>query len=329
MPDAWRVLGYVGGITMRVHASTVQELIDALNQSGVTEIDLDADKVYTVTAAYSQTNALPSITDGRPVKIYGNNATIERDEDSEDKFRFFYVENAKLTLNGIAFRNGLITTSKDAGGAVLAVQTTSCGFEMEISIIACTFHSNSVDVTSGESYGGALAVGGYLDFPNFVCRGLVFICNSIFHENYAEHGGALHIINVRNASVQGTSFISIEADKGGAIHTLGGPTEVFEISDCRFSVNTAANQGGAIANHGCDMRIVDSIFTGNEADSGAAVFKPNSIAQFLVLENCSVSGNVTSDGSDVQADSPAKTGITAVKCWWGLPMAQKVILVAL
>ncbi|MBK8139261.1 MAG: hypothetical protein IPK52_26160 [Chloroflexi bacterium] len=306
---------------MRVEAASVTELIDALSRSWITEIDLIADTVYSVSVAYSGMNAFPSITNGRSVTIYGNNAVIQRDPSSENYLRFFHVQNAILTLNGITFRNGLAgPEAESAGGAILAEQTTPSGTEMEINVTACTFDSNGVYATSGGYYGGAIGIDGYWTLSS--CRGRVFICNSVFQDNYAGAAGAIHIVNVRHANIQGCRFEENEAIDAGAIGVLGGPTEQIQILDCRFFGNTAAAQGGAISNGGCNMQIVDSMFVGNVAETCAVVSKAASTTQPLTFSNCSIFSNVTSslESADVFAASPVippAVGISAKKCWWG------------
>ena len=111
---------------------TVDYLIFMINQANSTPattntIDLPAGCIYTLTEIDNQTegnNGLPVITS--PVIINGNDATIQRDPNSQQKFRLFLVSNqGDLSINHLTLTGGysynevnLNTLAANSGGAI-------------------------------------------------------------------------------------------------------------------------------------------------------------------------------------------------------------------
>ncbi len=301
---------------MRVYASSVQQIIDAINSPTTTEISL-APGTYEISAAYSGLSAFPLITGGRKLIVFGNNAAIVRNSGASN-FRFFELQNAQLTLNNLTLRNGKLetTSSEIDGGAIAVTQTSESGIETILTIQDCIFDSNSATSTgAGQAYGGAISIVGF--YSQGGNKGRIVVRDSTFEANHAKTGGAIRIINVNTAGCFNTVFEDNSAtDNGGAIQAVGG-TSILAIGECLFSKN-AANDGGAIYNQGINMVVTASEFTENEAEIAAAIKRTN-VTQVSIVQNCSIHDNVvgSAEGTVVQVDG--STHMNARLCWWGDP----------
>lgn len=145
---------------MRVYASSVQQIIDAINSPTTTEISL-APGTYEISAAYSGLSAFPLITGGRKLIVFGNNAAIVRNSGASN-FRFFELQNAQLTLNNLTLRNGKSYNHefRNRRGGHSSYPDFGSGIETILTIQDCIFDLNSATSTgAGQAYGGAISIG--------------------------------------------------------------------------------------------------------------------------------------------------------------------------
>ena len=122
-------------------------------------------------------------------------------------------------------------------------------------------NGNLLDVefsgANASNSGGILFVeGNYLSFNN-----------SILSDSSAISGGAVYWIG-HYGSMNNITFINNTATSGGAFYLLGSD---FELNNCTLLNNTANSSGGAVY-WGGSGNILKSIFTGNKAYSGSAIF---------------------------------------------------------
>ena len=140
-----------------------------------------------------------------------------------------------------------------------------------VTIRSCQFNNNSA--------AGSIATGGAVKFDVSVA----FIYDSIFSNNAAHSGGALHMDVRGNITISASQFHHNTAvNKGGAITCSGRML----INETTFSDNKANSQGGAIylLGAGNSTFIGETRFSNNEARNGGAVYAINSI----ILSNGSV-----------------------------------------
>lgn len=146
-------------------------------------------------------------------------------------FRLFQVKQGVAIFE---FKN-LILTGGNAGNEQGGVLTA---FQTRLSLINSTFTANSA------GFGGAIFC--------TVCR--VTILDSLFTRNHSSRLGD-------NSQFSNTG--------GGAIHFLSAGQ--MTITNSQFVENTTAADGGAIANYGGNIKILNSTFTGNTAIGGGAI----------------------------------------------------------
>lgn len=301
---------------MKVHAATVQQIIDALLNPEVTEIWLVKGHTYTLTSAYGGgQNAFPVIGSARIVTFFGSGATLTRS--SSAHFRFFRIDGGQLTLNSLTLANGSIDENvvpTDRRGGAVYISGSNSGLTLQ----DCTFRDNTVlGITTGSVYGGAVdAVS--------TAAPLVFR-SSLFEGNSAREGGAIHVAGVALLQLVGCTFSQNYArSNGGAVEALGG---TIAIDSCTFTGNGRLPgnsgltvRGGAIYNNGTTVTVSNSAFNANEAVQGAVAVKTLHTQKFS-FRSCAFTHNLTSPGSySLQAENPALNGgIDARLCWWGDP----------
>lgn len=159
-------------------------------------------------------------------------------------------------------------------------------------IRACSFIGNSAE------YGGAVYNGDENGFPaNPMIIECVFVGNSAAPATGGV-GGAIYNYS-SSPEITGCTFEGNAAYSGGAILNWDGSNG--PITECWFSDNTA-HAGGGVYNESSMPTIFQSVFTGNTADEGAAIFnaEPGGSSNMPVIELCSIIGNsATGDGGGI------------------------------
>ena len=161
-----------------------------------------------------------------------------------------YAEDGSMTISNSKF---IKNTGARSGGAIY-------------SIIGITFINNTFEKNNASEYGGAIY--GYSD-SNYI--------NNTFKENKAKYGGALYSSKSlqpdKSHYFKDNTFISNYASKyGGAVNaaepigTVSNP-----IDNNVFINNEALDRGGAIYSSGA-IRVTNTIFQGNMAGTGAAIY---------------------------------------------------------
>ncbi|MBR2461098.1 MAG: hypothetical protein IKB34_07720 [Clostridia bacterium] len=96
----------------------------------------------------------------------------------------------------------------------------------------------------------------------------------------ATYGGAIY--STGRVTAQDTTFSGNSAETGGAIY-VGGKYGPLSAQDCMFDNNTATSNGGAIASSGhntlnitTDIMLANTVFSGNSALNGGAVYTEGS-----------------------------------------------------
>ncbi|MEM9953293.1 MAG: tandem-95 repeat protein, partial [Chloroflexota bacterium] len=257
---------YTVTVTAPENVSDVSGLIAALQNAYDTELPVTinlAPGTYILTAINNTSttgaNGLPPIRSN--VVINGNDATIERDLNATENFRFFdVVDTGSLTLQDMTLFNGRILSVSDNGGAIHNMG--------DLIITNVTFQDNSAQrSTSAPVYGGAVYSNGNLD-----------VSDSTFRVNGAIYGGAIYVvgnhsdgdvITINNSTFQ---FNQSSNGSGGAIYAAYRLT----IENSTFINNTANDSGGAIAFSNANPSVIEnSTFDSNTADDGDAIYISN------------------------------------------------------
>lgn len=250
------------------------ELQDLIDNAPGDEITLEKDYTFTPSV---DTHLTAGVTISRPIIINGNGYTVN----GAGKSRVFYINHARgVTLENIIIANGNTYLANGAG--VLC-------YGNNINFINCTFINNYADSDGGaalhitygngtniidckfinnteiEDGGGAI----YLDVNG------VEITNTLFEGNHARIGGGAIHLNSGGTKITNCTFKNNYAHQGGAIRDCDWSDLTTIVTDCIFIGNNATgdNQedgGGAIRAH--RMNIDNTIFIGNNAKFGAAIF---------------------------------------------------------
>ncbi|SDA42567.1 polymorphic outer membrane protein repeat-containing protein [Methanobrevibacter millerae] len=243
----------------------LQKKIDDANENSTIVLEND----YKYDSGFSD----DGIIIDKALTINGNGHVI----DALGQSRIFNIGSQTVTLNNIAFKNGL---SSDDGGAIKSNSD-------RLTVSNCNFTNNKV--TREYSYGGAIYMSaGSIENCNFINNsasyrsGAVFfsddgeVTNCNFINNSAdERGGA---ISMQRGNIIGCSFVGCVASQGGAIRSLAN----LNVYNSSF-VGCVASEGGAIYS-GNSLSVKKCNFVNNSANSGGAVYVFNSYYLFNYQE---------------------------------------------
>lgn len=207
-----------------------------------------------------------------------------------------------LNLIGLRFQNG--NSGVLPGGAI-----SNAG---NLAITNTTFISNSASNYGGaieNANGSGLTVvnstfsnnssfngGGAIDtnpMPN------ISILNSTFSNNSTaiDHGGAIYIFNITNATIANSSFVNNTAGglgEGGGVRIEAGSFTV--ITNSSFTRNNAES-GAAISNNGSTTLITNTTMSGNKSNKdGGGIQNANSAT--TTLNNVTLATNVADYNND-------------------------------
>ncbi|MFJ7209420.1 hypothetical protein ACIQWR_38545 [Streptomyces sp. NPDC098789] len=219
-------------------------------------LDLAHDCTYTYTERIAGPGqaALPQITS--PISINGHHATITRDGNTDNEFRFFNLPPttaANLTLRDLALTNATVGGGAQGGAIQL-------GFGTVASLVDVQLTGN----TSGNG-GGAIINN----------NGTLRIASSYFKDNNTEAGQGGAISSSGATRVEGSVFVNnstspIADGNGGAIaHTsLSAP---LALTASIFTGNESQGLGGAIYNNSSSATITNCQIRSNNARTGGGI----------------------------------------------------------
>ena len=187
----------------------------------------------------------------------------------DDRYRIFIVgESGVMTIKGATLRNGNV---RDGSAALRCVQ----------------------DRNVSDKWGGAICNVGRLS-----------IRDSVISNSSAQNGGA--VFSQNELSVTDSKFSGNTAAYGGAIFNWGE----LSVTGSEFRDNSghvANAEGGAIYNFEGRLSIVDSLFSGNRAPVGGALFSDGELSVTgSVFGNNGADGNggaIASEGELLVTDS--------------------------
>ncbi len=204
--------------------------------------------------------------------------------------------NASNTIFANSTANKVDGYGNSYGGAIYS-PNSNCNVYLD----NCTFENTYAE------YGGAIYVnGGILDIKNsnfistvsfnyggaITCLNTksVSVSKSKFNKSISvnDAGGAIYVLS-SNLDVIDTDFINCNASFGGAIASL---KSTLTLNDVTASNNVANWSGGAVYHMYGNVKIINSLFSNNNARNGAALFVDNSTD--LTIENNIFTNNVAS-----------------------------------
>ena len=251
--------------------TTIQDAVDAAASGDLIEIE---------SGTYVDDDG-----DGVIVAISSKDLTITAPDggvilDGDGTAQGFAVTHATTYLYGLDLLD-CTALDGEGGGGLLFDDWGGSGENLWI--ISCTFTSCSSPIEFDQ--GGAIRIQGRTSASpvNYEINDCIFTsCTS------ATYAGALHTQNASGLIID-TSFIECSADTGGACEFREGSCDIYQ---CVFQGNSTTNDGGAIRVYSddADITIGDSSFTGNQADTGSAIYQSSGD---VTLINCELIDNVS------------------------------------
>lgn len=251
-------------------ASSQEDLISSEGQATFTDLQniissassgdtISLDRDYTYDEGFNEGRGIVILKD---LTINGNGHTLNGLSKSRILFAMFGVlNNNKVTLNNIVFKNGYTSLY---GGAIFNFA--------DLTVNNCVFENNYAGTTAG-----AICSVGSLD-----CK------NSVFNKNTANgDGGAIFSLNMENEMTYFKYYYnqnSNSVDKNGIVNDVKGIVSTLimdnsfkpltdKITNCKFSNNVALGRGGGAVYAFSHINIDSSKFTSNRAGQvGGAVY---------------------------------------------------------
>ncbi len=227
------------------------------------------------------TEPLPRITSA--VTIEGNGHTIS----GENRFRIFYVENARLTIRDLTLANGF---HDHAGGALMlaneaVVNATNVAFEnnsakyggaihvgldSELRVVNSRFRGNSARYE-----GGALDVGGQAEISQSFLRG-----------NTAEANGGAIISDSGTLHINNSTLDRNAAEDGGAIFVDSGEVYLTHVT----LIDNLGHSGGdaihRVLRGWGDIHLRNSIIAGGSANADCWGYLDHNVANLIEDGSC-------------------------------------------
>jgi hypothetical protein len=188
-------------------------------------------------------------------------------------------------LAGLTVRNGLRGDGGTGGGLAT--------WEASVRVSDCIFANNTA------AYGGGVGIAGFevtsAEFTN--CR---------FESNTAAHdgGGAMAAFN-QMVEFRDCRFAGNQAGSGAGLKVDGVE---LTLSDCSFTANVAAVEGGGLDITMCPPEVSDCVFESNQADRGGGLSVPYGGVH---LTDCVIRENAADYGGGV---GTGLAGIHATRC---------------
>lgn len=212
---------------------------------------------------------------------------------------------ANSTFNG--------NTSQFHGGAIV------CETESDLTLTACDFTSNSVEIFGGGgallAYSGTVSVFGCSFTGNssvfeggaITARGGVdlSVLFSGFTNNSSDGPGGAILAVFATVSISATTFTGNTSDAdGGAVYVYNGTTD---LSGSVFTNNTADDDGGGVFVRDNEVTMDNCTFNSNTADvdgdlagHGGGVAIDNTDGSSVLITSCNFNGNNASAGGGLR-----------------------------
>ena len=213
-----------------------------------------------------------------------------------------------LTVTGVTFNNNSALTGHGGGGIDMfggSLIVSDSTFTANVAASGAAIQDFYATMTVSNSVfanNSALYYGGAIDDGTANAS----VSNSTFTNNSAAIAGAIN--NYDGGSTGGLTLTSCTftgntatSGNGGTIYSsLGGNGTGVTVTNSTFSGNQTSNAGGAIfsvvdggSGAGDTVTVSNTIFTGNSASNGGAVYNPS--GGTFVLNGCTFSGNTATD----------------------------------
>lgn len=200
----------------------------------------------------------------------------------------------KVTSGSFQISNVEVVNGNTINGGGIHISNAS------LTVDNCNFENSVASGTQGK--GGGI----YMDSGSTAS-----ISNAVFENNWSNsvgggicvEAGSGNVLNLQNVQFidnrAGVAPSGADPGSGGAIFVFGNSTS--NISNCRFTLNQAASEGGAIWNSAGTMNITGSTIAQNTIDGqnasrgGAGIYNNSGI---LNIEKSAITGNSAGTGSD-------------------------------
>lgn len=198
---------------------------------------------------------------------------------------FHVIGNTEVVMRNIAIIGGSVTNMGGGG-----IYVSHNGY-IELDNVELRSNTVVADLASFETVGGGI----YINVP-----ARAKITNSLFYKNKAPAGGALS--NSGRAEVRGSVFDDNEAYKnlnGGAINNAGG---YLVLGNSTVKNNRATQSGGGMYNSNLGENFGAVVITNTEFFNNTAAAQGGAIANFspLSINNSSINNNLsTFDGGGI------------------------------
>ncbi|MDO5847937.1 MAG: Ig-like domain-containing protein [Methanobrevibacter sp.] len=195
-----------------------------------------------------------------------------------------------LEINNCIFTNNGRVATNAMGGAISITNAKVTISNSQFTNNVVNYNGTNPDYNSGFGFGGAIFAKG--------SNSILDIDNSNFNDNFAyannnnSKGGAIMLYDGAKLSLKNSNFNGNVAVDGGAIYVA--PNSVLTVNDTHFqdnsAINSDINKGGAICSEG-SVDIDNSLFMGNEAVKGGAIYATNGNINISATGFDSNSGN--------------------------------------
>ena len=245
----------------QISVTPEQDLKQIINDSNVNDIIILEPGIYKV----------HNITITKNITLQGNGNTRDIIIDGENKSSIFLIRSPAVyaTFKNITFINGL---TNSFGGAI-SMETGN------VYVDYCHFINNTALMSTN-----AGAISNYGDAEN---KGYLFVNNSLFINNHADHDGGAVTTCYANSDIYNSVFINNSARRdGGAIRVS---VEGYgNVQDCIFMYNYAKEWGGAYYSWAGTSNIVKCIFLNNTGgtNGGAVMVSGNlNLTKSIIVNN--------------------------------------------
>ena len=275
-------------LTETTDCTLIEAILIANENPGSTDVvHLQTGVKYSLTEAWSDETAFPTIYSTVIIKGQGSESIIQRPTDgTADTFRMFKVhETGRLVLSRVTIRGGHSETN---GGAILNAGTLG-------------LRNAVLDDNTAEANGGAIA-----------STGSVYIKHSTLQYNSAEgSGGAISIqadddtrVRINRSTLYANTAYDIDGTGGGGAVYMTGDAHTI-LSETTFSGNETEGLGGALYFFAPDTRdarmrnltVVDNA----AAEAGGIYMDATGQSAEVQLSNSIISLN-TGDNPDLCVD---------------------------
>ncbi len=224
------------------------------------------------------------------------------------------ASNSSPTVSNCTFTSN---TASSFGGAMY--NAASCNAV----VTNCVFTSNV-----GSNYGGGIyntgnapvisscsfnANTGYHGGGVYNTNATPVISSCTFSNNVATvYGGGISNNGTTSATVTGSTFTGNTAQDGGGVYNYPSAGTTFTLTDCNFFNNTAAGNGGGLANLRSNTTITNCSFDGNTAldnsRGGGGIYN---VAAVLSLNNCTFTANTANNGGGMYNFNGASMAVSS------------------